>query len=45
MPVFLKRTQGGTETVDVSEYGSILYSGWGKDPPKEIVQKIEDNYS
>ena len=42
LPIFLKKTNGGT--VDVSEYGKILYSGWGENPPEDIVKKIEEEY-
>ena len=40
LPIFLKHTQGGT--VDVAKFGTILFSGWGKDPPPEIVAKIDN---
>ena len=29
-----------TGAIDVSDYGRILKSGWGKDSPKDIVRKI-----
>ena len=28
-------------SMDVGDYGRILESGWGKDPPKDIKQKME----
>lgn len=42
LPVFLEKTRGGT--VDVAQYGSILYSGWGENPPDDIVAKIKEEY-
>lgn len=32
-------------TVDVARYGEVLKSGWGKDPPNEVVDEIEKEYS
>lgn len=40
--VFLGASKSGS--IDVSKYGEILYSGWGKDPPQEIVKKIEEEF-
>ena len=31
-------------TVDVANYGSVLKSGWGKDPPNEVVDWIDKSY-
>jgi hypothetical protein len=33
-----------TGSLDVSRYGKILYSGWGQDPPANIVSLIEREY-
>jgi hypothetical protein len=33
-----------TGSLDASDYGTILKSGWGKDPPKKIVKWIRDTY-
>ena len=30
-----------TGTIDVANYGKVLYSGWGNDPPENIVTKIK----
>ena len=30
-----------TGTIDIADYGRVLKSGWGKDPPKDIVRKID----
>jgi hypothetical protein len=43
LPVFLKRTQGGS--LDVADYGKVLHSGWGQDPPDEIRTKIRDEFN
>jgi hypothetical protein len=33
-----------TGSLDVSQYGEILKSGWGKDPPGDIVKWVKDRY-
>ena len=33
-----------TGAMDVADYGEILYSGWGEDPPQEIVDKINEEF-
>ncbi|KJV68929.1 hypothetical protein [Candidatus Neoehrlichia procyonis] len=40
--MFLAKSKSGS--IDVALYGQILYSGWGENPPEEIVKKIEDEY-
>ena len=30
-----------TGTIDVADYGRVLESGWGKDPPEDIQRKID----
>ncbi len=32
-------------TVDVAEYGQVLKSGWGKDPPNDFVDELHKEYS
>jgi len=32
------------EEIDVYDYGQVLYSGWGENPPEEITQKILEIY-
>ena len=36
--LFLKRVKGGS--LDVADFGAILRSGWGKDPPEGTTDKI-----
>ena len=36
--LFLKVTNGGC--IDVADFGDILRSGWGKDPPEGTIDKI-----
>ncbi|QXK92002.1 hypothetical protein HL033_00205 [Neoehrlichia mikurensis] len=40
--MFLAKSRSGS--IDVALYGQILYSGWGENPPEDIVKKIEDEY-
>ncbi len=45
---FKTKTQGdsaGTLTIDVSDYGQVLKSGFGKDPPNEIRDEMEKQYN
>ena len=43
LAIFLKEINGGGG--DISLYGDILYSGWGKNPPDDIIKKVQENYS
>ena len=36
--LFLKRVKGGR--INVADFGDILRSGWGKDPPEGIIDQI-----
>lgn len=31
--------------LNISDYGTVLYSGWGENPPDDIRQKIQQEYS
>lgn len=33
-----------TRSLDTSEYGEILHSGWGEDPPEEARQELAEKY-
>ncbi|HEU5047721.1 MAG TPA: hypothetical protein VFT64_07750 [Rickettsiales bacterium] len=43
LPLFKRMVN--SPTIDVAEYGKVLYSGWGKEPPQEITEKIKQDYS
>ena len=34
----------GRRTIDVTEYGTVVCSGWGQDPPIVIIEKIDFIY-
>ena len=34
-----------SERLDVADYGQILASGWGKDPPNHVKDRITEEYS
>ena len=36
--LFLKRTEGGS--LDVKDFGTVLESGWGKDPPENTGERM-----
>ncbi len=40
--MFLAKSRTGA--MDVADYGEILYSGWGEDPPQEIKDKITEEF-
>ena len=40
--LFKKTVASGT--VDVADYGQVLESGWGADPPNEVVDKIDKRF-
>ena len=44
---FKELTQGpnaGKHTVDISNFGQVLKSGWGYDPPNDVKDWMEENY-
>ncbi len=43
LPLFLARIDEGN--LDLEEYGEVLFSGWGQDPPDDIVARIKAEYS
>ena len=40
LPLFLRRTNGGS--LDVEDFGLVLTTGWGKDPPEEARRSIHE---
>lgn len=40
--MFLAKSRTGS--IDVALYGQILHSGWGEDPPQDIVDKINKEF-
>ncbi|XP_022805983.1 ankyrin repeat and protein kinase domain-containing protein 1-like [Stylophora pistillata] len=40
LPVFLRRTEDGS--LDVADFGKVLKSGWGKDPPESLRKEIRE---
>ena len=40
LPLFLRRTKGGS--LDVADFGLVLKSGWGKDPPENVRKDINE---
>ena len=44
---FIEQTQGpnaGKHTIDVNNYGQVLKSGWGEQPPNDIKDWMEEKY-
>ncbi len=42
LPIFLHKVK--TTGLRLTDYGKILYSGWGAEPPEDIKKKIEDEF-
>ena len=42
LPLLQKAIKSGT--LDVSQYGEILYSGWGVNPPDDVRRKVDALY-
>ncbi|MBD0391543.1 hypothetical protein IC220_03615 [Wolbachia endosymbiont of Pentalonia nigronervosa] len=40
--MFLAKSRTGS--MDVADYGEILHSGWGENPPQEVVDKINEEF-
>lgn len=43
LPLFKRHLNSPSLTL--TNYGRVLYSGWGEDPPEEIRDKIAKEYS
>ena len=44
LPIFLKKHENPDDMIDLRNYGKVLYSGWGENPPDDIKQKIQETY-
>jgi hypothetical protein len=42
LPLFLERTK--KQGIKLTDYGTILYSGWGTEPPEDIKHKIKEQF-
>lgn len=42
LPLFLKAID--TDSVDIATFGKILHSGWGENPPEEVVEDIKKRF-
>jgi hypothetical protein len=43
LPFFCAKVKSGA--LDVANYGKILHSGYGKNPPEDIVASIKQQYN
>ena len=43
LPFFLKALKSGT--LDVAKFGEVLVSGWGKEPPYYVKNRIHKEYA
>ena len=42
LSLFHKKVDG--DSLDVADFGAVIKSGWGKDPPKEVKEKVDNQY-
>jgi hypothetical protein len=42
LEIFKARLKTGS--LELKDYGTILYSGWGTEPPEDIKQKIQEQF-
>ena len=42
LPMF--KIASKSDFISLPDYGTILYSGWGVEPPEDIKQKIKEYY-
>ena len=43
LAIFLQDVKSGK--LDVTNYGVVLYSGWGENPPQHIIDEVKAKYS
>lgn len=41
--MFLAKARSGS--IDVADYGEVLHSGWGENPPDDLKKRIEEEYN
>ncbi|MDX1975566.1 MAG: hypothetical protein SFT92_07835 [Rickettsiales bacterium] len=41
--LFEKRV--GKEKLNIKDYGTVLYSGWGSHPPEDIQRKLREDFN
>lgn len=44
IPIFLKQYETPGGTINLLDYGEVVYSGWGEEPPEDIKKKVEEEY-
>jgi len=43
LPLFREAVKGGS--LDVADYGEVVKSGWGKNPPDEVIEEMKEKYT
>ena len=43
LPIFLKEMET-SQHIKLNNFGTVLYSGWGQEPPEDIKQKIKEQF-
>lgn len=44
LELLYKRCQDPNAEVPLDQFGEILISGWGENPPEDVVKQIEEEY-
>ncbi len=42
LPLFLKAVESGS--LDVAEFGEVVASGWGDNPPDDVIEEMKRTY-
>jgi hypothetical protein len=42
LSIFLVKIKEGS--LDIANYGQVLHSGWGKNPPEDITEAVKKEY-
>jgi hypothetical protein len=45
LAVFKAHLKTKPDVIHLDSYGKVLYCGWGKNPPQDIINEIRDQYS
>ena len=40
LPLFLGTMKTSPDVIHLDDFGKVLYSGWGEDPPQDLIDDI-----
>lgn len=44
LPLFLKKYESPNQLINLEDYGDVILSGWGENPPADAVKQIKDRF-